>query len=273
MRTGVIGAANRQIMKLVGWKRTRVGTIEFHKCPSCAHCSEILRRDADGLAVCDRCSKHFDLTRFRKARQKRIIAVCGLCGADVPLTPAYEGGLGHFCPKCDNYVAFRYGHHFLHPATILRLQWNESARARAVRLPGGLRFALCRSARDYLVVTLLGVFANAEDSRFMTVRKREHRAGLLFISRRRKYAGFLVWTENEKHAVLRQIFIVPAERRGGRGKTALRYWVETFADRISPEFGVESPNERGQGLLVSLGYARWEGKQIVGHKCYFVRGM
>src|SRR6266566_403778 len=264
--------ANRQVMKLLGSKRTRPGNVEFYRCPGCAHCSEILQGSSDGLAVCNRCRKHFSVTQFKQVRRRRRIAVCGLCGADVPLTPSYEGGLGHFCPKCDNYVAIRYGNQLVHPKRILQFDWNKSTRAQAVPVGGGVAFALCRSRKDFLVVTLLEVLAREEDSRFMTVREDDHKAGLLIIPRKRKYGGFLVWTEDDGHAVLRQIFVVPRERRQGRGGAALRYWVETYADRISPDFGVESPNGKGRDLLIGLGYASARGEQIIGHKCYFVRG-
>src|SRR5207245_7533103 len=106
-----------------------------------------------------------------------------------------------------------------------------------------------------------------------TVSEDDHKAGLLLIPRKRKYGGFLVWTDDKEHAVLRQIFVVPRERRRGRGRAALRYWVETYANRISHQFGVESPNGNAQSLLISLGYASAEGGQIIGHKCHFVRGM
>jgi len=49
--------------------------------------------------------------------------------------------------------------------------------------------------RDFLVLKVLQAIATEENERFLFGRPKEHEAGLLLGCRRRKYLGFLVWTE------------------------------------------------------------------------------
>ncbi|MFQ6071332.1 MAG: GNAT family N-acetyltransferase [Methanosarcinales archaeon] len=113
--------------------------------------------------------------------------------------------------------------------------------------------------------------AKKEDTGFLYIREKEQKAGLVFDIKKQKHIGFIGWTEGE-NAILRQIFIVKDERLKGYGTKLLKFWVENFAIKINNKFGVESPNEKSQKLLVKLGYAKIEGEYIKGIKCFFVSG-
>jgi hypothetical protein len=114
--------------------------------------------------------------------------------------------------------------------------------------------------------------AKKEDTGFLYIRENEQKAGLVFDDKKEKYVGFISWTEN-KNPILRQIFIIKDERRKGYATKVLTFWVDNFSDKISDKFGVESPNEKSQNLLVRLRYAKIEGENIKGLKCFFVSSM
>jgi len=98
------------------------------------------------------------------------------------------------------------------------------------------------------------LMAKKEDTGFLYIREKEQRAGLVFDVKKGNYVGFLVWTEN-KHAILRQIFIIKDERK--KVTSLLEFWIRNFADKINDKFGVESPNEKFQKILKGI-------------KCFFV---
>jgi len=119
----------------------------------------------------------------------------------------------------------------------------------------------------------LQVLAKHEESGFLFGEQSEHEAGLLLReSDSERYVGYLIWTEEDDAAIVRQIFIKPEERRQGLAAAALQFWVERFGG-VPQRFGVESPNERTLGLLVKLGYARRQNGGVIGDKCFFVRGI
>jgi len=206
-------------------------------------------------------------------KRRRIIADCAGCGREVPLIPCNCGALGYICSSCSNYVAICYGRQAVQPSLVLDVDWNPTIwnRAEIIRT-AELSFVRCKTTKDYLVVQVLQAVVKEEDSRFLFVRPKEHWAGLLLDSNKRKYLGFLVWTE-DKCAVLRQVFIVEDERRKGHAKTLVKFWVERYADRLNEKFGIESPNEQAMKLHIKLGHVKVEGDSHVGVKCFLVFGV
>lgn len=199
---------------------------------------------------------------------------CGGCGTEVPLTAMTSAlsGIGYLCSKCNNYVAISYGNQAIHPAKALMPTWNHTIGKRGEPIDRGTLLTFCRTKRDYVVVTLLQVMAKEEDPRFMFVRDGEQSAGLLLSAGMEKYLGFLVWNVSEGHAILRQIFIVPEERRKGLASRMVTYWKERYADKVNSTFGIESPNEKAINLHHKLGHVRLERESVRGLKCFFVSG-
>ena len=201
--------------------------------------------------------------------------MCANCGRDVALIPSTFGmaGLGFICGDCSNYVAVLYGNRFVNPRSVLEVKWNPSVIRRGKQVfSTERRFVTCRTAKDFLVLKVLQAVVKEEDGRFLFARPKEQWAGLLLDSKKRKYLGFLVWTEGE-YAVLRQVFVVEDERRKGHGENLVRFWVEQFADRMHQKFGIESPNEQASRLHLKLGHLKIEGDSYVGIKCFVVSGM
>jgi hypothetical protein len=121
--------------------------------------------------------------------------------------------------------------------------------------------------KDFLVLKVLQAIVKEEDSRFLFGLPNEQEAGLLLDSERRKYLGFLVWTEADC-AVLRQMFIVEDERRKGLAQQMVR--VEHHANRIHESFGIEAPNEKAFEPPPEIGPHKAEGDSYVGIKCFKV---
>ena len=227
------------------------------------------------MAPCYGCNSEYPKGSFGTARVRRLIAECQECGKDVSLTPSNYSlaGIGWICVHCGNYVAVDYGMQIVNPRKALNPKWNPAIHKRAERVGENSVFLRCRTKKDFLVVRLLQVTAKAEDSRFMFVRDTDQDAGLYFDTARRKYLGFIVWSVGDGHAVLRQIFIVPDERRKGLAAKLVSFWVERYADKVSNTFGIEDPNEKSQNLHVKLGHAIIEGDSVKGLKCFFVSSM
>lgn len=261
-----------QPLQLLGALSIERGRVPFLVCPHCAARSESLLQDAKGLLVCNRCQSHAAVDAFVVLQLDRRIAVCAGCRSRIPLTPDYAAALGFLCPRCRNYVALHYGRGAVQPRLVLDVRWNPDLRPRARRVIGGLRFVLCRSKRDETVLNALQVRAKAEEPSFRFGRLDQHEAALLLVgSGKGRYAGYIVWTV-DAHAVLRQIFIFPRERRRGLARAAMMYWAVNHAEPVASRFGIESPNKKSMNLLVRLGYAKRAGRRVVGDKCFFVLG-
>jgi len=182
-------------------------------------------------------------------------------------------GLGFICADCSNYVAVLYGNRFVNPRSVLDVKWNPTVLNRGEPVfSSERRFVVCRTAKDFLILKVLQAIVKEEDSRFLFARAKEHNAGLLLDAKRRKYLGFLVWTE-DKYAVLRQIFIVEDERRKGHAENMVRFWVERYADVMHEKFGIESPNAQATSLHLKLGHIKVEGDSYVSIKCFPVPGL
>ncbi len=261
--------------KLLGWKRRKQVYLEFYRCPECGHPQESIISGPDNMAECYACNRRFPKEAFGIAKVKRTVAQCRECGTDVSLTSSNYAlsGLGWMCSRCGNYVAVNYGTQMVDPRTALDPKWNLKIQRRGDVVHSDIVLIRCRTERDFLVVRLLQVAAKAEDPRFMFVRKNDQDAGLYFDRRRGKYLGFIVWNVAEEHAILRQIFIVPDERRKGLGAKLVSFWVAHYADKVNDTFGIESPNEKALNLHVKLGHARIEGDSVKGERCFFVAGL
>ncbi len=261
-------------LKLVGWKSKKTAYLEFYRCPGCRHCQEMIFWGAEKLVECFRCQRRFPKETFTLAKVRRVVAECRGCGVDVPLTPSNYNmvGIGYICSRCGNYVAISFGTQTVDPAEALKSTWNSTIRERGEQVDGDLVFTRCRTKKDYLIVQLLQVMAKEEDSSFLFVRDIDQLAGILVDATTGKYLGFLVWNVSERHAILRQIFIVPDERKKGLATRLVTFWVERYADKVSDTFGIESPNEKALNLHIKLGHAKVEGDSVKGLKCFFVGG-
>jgi hypothetical protein len=264
-----------QVIGVSGWKCRKRSGVTYYRCPGCKSSVDMIFWGPDGLVECFRCNREFPHGDFRQVRRTKTIAECASCGREVPLIPSTFGmaGLGFICSGCSNYVAVLYGNRFVNPRSVLEVEWNPTIIRRGERVfSGERRFVVCRTAKDFLILKVLQAVVKEEDSRFLFARPNEHSAGVLLDSKRRKYLGFLVWTEGE-YAVLRQIFIVEEDRRRGHAENMVRFWVERYADPLHAKFGIESPNEQATRLHLKLGHLKIEGDSYVGVKCFRVPGM
>lgn len=257
-----------QILK--GSRSSRIGQVTFYRCPECGDCQEILLPNQDDVAVCFSCDKSNPASAFVVVKKKRVIAQCAGCGEEVAFTPSYIGIIGPLCPKleCANYVAVCYGSSFFEPKTVLDPSWNRGLCGRTEHLAPGLLFARCTSTKDFTVLRVLQVLAKQDDSRFKFANPEEHRAAICLDSKRRKYIGFVIWTEGES-AVMRQLFVVRDERRKGYASKLFTFWLQRYARRLNAKFGIEGPNKASTNLLLKLGHVRIEGSDLVGVDCHF----
>jgi hypothetical protein len=261
-----------QVLRVEGWRSRRIAGVPFYRCPDCGDCQDMLFFvDPNGAVECLACHKANPRSAFATIKRKRVIAQCAHCGEEVPFIPSTAGILGPLCPsvECSNYVAVAYGNTYLEPRLVLDPKWNGGLRHRSERVAGGLFLAPCRSKRDYLVLSVLQVLAKQDDSRFKFANPGEHRSAVCLDAMRRKYVGFLIWTE-DKTAVLRQLFVVKGERRKGHASKMVTFWIERYANRLGDQFGIEGPNEAALKLHIKLGHVRIEGGEAAGIKCHFV---
>jgi len=261
-----------QVITVSGWKSRKLTTVSMYRCPACGHCQEMICGGGDGKYRCFHCDKKFAEHEFGEVKRERTVVVCANCGREVTLLSSTFGvaGLGFICSDCSNYVAVLYGTHFVNPSTVLTVDWNPTVCRRGEPMPSGLSFVVCKTMKDFLVLKVLQAIVKEEDSRFLFGRPNEHQAGLLLDSERRKYLGFLVWTETD-YAVLRQMFIVEDERRKGLAQQMVTFWVENHADRLNERFGIEAPNEKALSLHLKLGHIKAEDDSYVGIKCFKVQ--
>jgi hypothetical protein len=265
-----------------GWKSRKLAKISMYQCPECGNCQDMLfLAGKDGKYPCFGCNKKFARNEYHQVKRTRTVVVCGKCNREVALAPSTVGlaGVGYICSDCSNYVAVFYGTHFVNPRTVLTFRWNPTVCRRAERTQSGLSFLVCDTMKDLLVLTVLQAIVKQEDSRFLYGNSKEYEAGLLLDCRRRKYLGFLVWTErvwvdgvwkDSDHAVLRQMFVVEDERRKGFAQQMVTHWVKQHADKLNPKFGIEAPNENAIALHLKLGHIKAESDSYHGLKCFLV---
>jgi hypothetical protein len=243
----------RSVTTLGGWTRLRNADIGGYRCPHCSAISETLYGFDGGDSRCWKCNTASPMDDYRQSRLQRTIATCGGCAKDVPFSSSYQAPLGYLCPDCNSYVALEYGRRRVQPSIVLDVEWNGDARQRAVSINSGVAFIQCRSRKDDVVLHALQVLAKQDAPEFMYGMDGEHKAWLLLVGERR-YGGYLMWSEEETHATLRQLFVLRDLRRQGIAAAAVKFWVTTVADRHSLRFGVESPTEAAVRLLQGTGF-------------------
>ena len=261
-----------QVLRIEGWSSRSTKRIGFYRCPKCGDSrSDFLLEKSDGTVECYACDMSSPRSSFAVVKKRRLVGQCARCGAEVPFVPSADGIVGPLCPEleCSNYVAVHFGSSFIQPSLALDLAWNTGLPGRAECIRGSLFSLVCKTKKDLQVLALLQVLAKQDDKRFKFGDPNEYRAALCFDWSRRKYLGFLVWTEND-WAVLRQIFVVSDERRKGHAATLVSFWVERYANKLGDKFGIEEPNEKALALHVKLGHVKLEGADAVGLKCSFV---
>ena len=233
-----------QMLRVEGSKSRHVARIRFFRCPGCGDCQDLLFPNANGMVQCFACNELRPQSEFEVVQKRRIVARCAHCGDDVPFAPSTSGLIGPLCSnfECSNYLAVAYGNTFLEPRLVLSPTWNLGLGDRAQSMSGDFLLARCLSKRDHTVLKVLQVLAMQDDHRFKFGDPEEYCSALCIDTKRQKYIGFLIWTEN-KTAILRQLFVVKDERRKGRASTMVRFWVERYAKPMGDKFGIEGPNE------------------------------
>ncbi len=262
--------------RLAGWKSKKKALLEFYRCPKCRGTQELLLPDENDTAQCFDCDKSFPKDKFGRAKVRRTVVECGKCGSEVPMTPSYANalGIGYICSNCNSFVAVEYGTQLLDPVVLLKESWNTDVEKGSIPVDSDLAFFKCRTKKDYLIVQTLQILAREEEKSFRSVTADgSFSAHLLFDTGKRKVVGFLVWNIEWKHAILRQIFIVPDERRRGLAERLVVFWVKEYADKISNIFGIEAPNEKARSLHAKLGHIKIDGDSATGIKCFFAPGL
>jgi GNAT superfamily N-acetyltransferase len=264
-------AKNRPRKPFVGWNSKAMTSVEFYRCSQCEHLQEVIF-GTDGMFECFGCHQHFHKEAFHAAKVQRAVVECRHCSVQVSLTPSNLAltGVGYICQSCNNFVAVRYGRQSVDPTVVLDLAWNPTLQARGEPVHNALQFIRCRTKKDLLVVRLMQVMAKEEDERFLFVREDEHTVGLYCDFSGGSYIGFILWTVTDGHAVLRQVFVAPEERRKGLAARLISFWVTHYADTVNATFGIESPNDKALRLHIKLGHAVRDGDSIRGVKCFFV---
>lgn len=217
------------------------------------------------MVQCPACNYRFPRRELVPVKVKRSLVECRKCGAEVPIIGSTFGscGLGYICPGCQSYVALEYGRTIVNPLDVMKPSWNPSILSRGRSTGPGLIFAECRTKRDYLVLRTLQVMAKEEESSFLLFREHEAFGALYLRTRNPKYVGFLIWNIQGNPAILRQIFIIPDERRKGLATRLVNFWVSSYADKLSERFGIEAPNAKALALHRKLGH-------IKTNKCFAV---
>lgn len=255
--------------KFGGWQSKRIGLVNFFQCPTCGQYSEVLHNRND-LAECHKCKTYSPANKFKIASLKRPIVVCKACSEEVSLTPINLWEHSYICPSCKNNVAIKFKGEILRPQTVLDLDWNNDLKRRGLKISSGLSLATCESSKDSLVLGMMQSVAQSEDSSFRSFSRVEQKAALVFDTKRKRYCGYVIWTEGQ-HAIIRQLFVTKDVREKGYGTNILRFWAEKFADRLNAHFGVETPNGVSQKILLKLGYAKSEEGYLKGIKCFFTQ--
>lgn len=105
---------------------------------------------------------------------------------------------------------------------------------------------------------------------FLKVNSRDFTVYLLY--KGGEAIGYAAWNLDEDGTpTLRQIYIVPEERRKGYGAHLLLESKRLFND--PPTFYVESPNYATCCMLVKLGFAERDGDLFTGKNIHFVTGL
>jgi ribosomal protein S18 acetylase RimI-like enzyme len=158
------------------------------------------------------------------------------------------------------------------PKSVFSLEWNSEIEKRSKNISEVLRMGRVETDKDLLIVHLMQSLAREEGEPFRSARLDEYGCCLALHAHRQLFVGYIMWSDDEKEATLRQIYIVPEERRRGLAAQLVTHWVHEYADRIGNRFAVESPNEKSVSLLVKLGFAALEGSKAES-KCFFIGGM
>ena len=248
--------------KLEGWESKRRGYQNYLQCP---YCGEIDNISSDKCLLCKR-----NVTK-KEAKQitlKEIYAVCKVCGIEHPLKEIFNG-FGYECYNCKNYIAIKFKNDIIQPKTVMKLNWNKDIIDRAIKINDNISIIICENEKDFLALKFMQRMAYIEGHSFLLINDKQN-GGLVLDTHKNTYIGYFVWTEN-KNAIIRQIFIIKDKRNKGYGTTLVKFWVENIADKLSKEFGVDSPKEFTNEILVKLGYANFEDekRQIRGIKCFF----
>lgn len=258
------------MLRVEGSRSRRIRSVNFYRCPVCGDCQDLRLPDAKGMVQCFACNRVRHQEEFGVVKKRRIIGKCAHCGDEVPFVPSATGIIGPLCStfECSNYLAVVYANRFLEPKLIFDPGWNRGLRERSQSISGNLRLARCRSKRDHVVLRVLQALAMQDDHRFKFGDLEEHCSALCFDAKRKKYIGFLIWSES-KTAILRQLFVVQDERRKGLASKMVKFWVEHYAKPIGDKFGIEGPNEAALKLHATLGHLKLRGSRAIGIKCYF----
>jgi ribosomal protein S18 acetylase RimI-like enzyme len=258
----------REVAPQAGWNERKRATEEWHQCPNCflVRQSVIL---SEGIWTCYRCQTGTRLEDLGTVPTEVDVLTCANCGNDVPATPNnLYSDWGYICSKCNSTVAITFENNLLQPSTIFDISSSLEIVGRDGEIDDQLRIAEIRTAWELLVVHVMQSMAREEHEPFMNARLEEQRTALVFLPEDKKIVGYILWSDDGTEATLRQIYVLPAERRKGIASRLLDYWVREYADKVGDRFAVESPNEKSVGLLIKLGL--FDESQASSSKCFFI---
>jgi GNAT superfamily N-acetyltransferase len=259
-----------QELKTLGYKSLRQGPVDFRRCPGCHELTEgdALMGFGERAALearCFHCNRDFPWDTFENAQQEETFATCAACGNEMPLTPYRLAFIGYLC-TCNNYVAIPFEDQIFQPRELVTPGWNPGLRDRGTPLSTGCAVALCETARDKQVLTILQLIAKETNPEFRFAND-ENQALLAFDPFDGTYLGFLMYYNSEEYSILNQLFILDGFRRKGYASAVVTHWVEHYARRIAEQFAIESPNANAIALHLKLGHLREEGDNLIGVNC------
>ena len=128
-----------------------------------------------------------------------------------------------------------------------------------------------KTFRDKCALRILNMEAKIEAFSFRNLPREEIETFLLISTV--KLLGYLAWNRigcGDK-PVLRQLYIVEAERRKGLASKLIQCFVkDNCRQEEKVMFVAESPNEASLQLFVKLGFAKKEGNNIIGVRMGFI---
>ncbi len=217
---------------------------------------------------CYACHRTFSLEQFKQTDVIVEVFRCR-CGEEISATPSNEcGPHAYMCSSCESIVAVSFEGVLRQPDDILRMQLHSALSERAVAIGTELLVAEAASDRDLAPVRLMRDFARQEREPFRSPELSVHRCLILTCKQPNVIGGYLLWTDDDGEATLRQIYVMPSLRRRGFAAALVHHWISVYADKIGARFAIEAPNHKSRNLLLKLGLLNLSSPDL--SKCYSV---
>lgn len=247
----------------------RMINYQFYSCPRCGHLLESLGsselRNGKPLQKCPSCTRKFNFESFAIVSKPVRGFFCKRCRFflhDLPSNFLAEGDI--LCYRCHHIVAFGHPRLGKFSEGIIERPTKDIVN-RSFLIENSLSILEAVQDWDRVVLRYLNAQAQVDNKEF----RRLVRSSGLIILCRTKYLGYLSWDMTEgKLPTVRQLFVVPDERRKGYATRLMQYFVSKIATKQtanSLRFLVESPNEASFKLLKKLGF--------MNGRCAFTQGL